>query len=112
MGTHSIARPPQPENEPVRSYAPGTLERQELRERLDQIQGERLEIPCVIGGEDVRTGTTFEAVMPHRREHVLADVHQAGAAEVDRAIQAAADAWTEWSRTPWEERAAVFLRAS
>ncbi|PWU25411.1 MAG: 1-pyrroline-5-carboxylate dehydrogenase [Candidatus Rokuibacteriota bacterium] len=112
MGTHSIARPPEPTNEPVRSYAPGSVEREELQRRLAEMQGERIEIPCVIGGEDVRTGTTFEAVMPHRKEHVLADVHQGGPAEVDRAIQAAADAWTEWSRTPWEERAAVFLRAS
>src|SRR5207247_8948528 len=60
----------------------------------------------------VRTGDTVEAVMPHRKGHVLADVHQGGAAEVDRAIKAAGDAWHDWSRTPWEERAAVFLRAA
>ena len=73
---------------------------------------ERLDIPLVIGGEDVRTGDTFEAVMPHDTDHVLADVHQGGAAEVERAIAAAADAWQDWSRTPWEERAAVLLRAA
>jgi 1-pyrroline-5-carboxylate dehydrogenase len=50
--------------------------------------------------------------MPHRKEHVLADVHQGGAAEVDRAAKAAAEAWQDWSRTPWEERAAVLLRAA
>ena len=50
--------------------------------------------------------------MPHRKEHVLADVHQAGPAEVERAIKASADAWRDWSRTPWEERATVFLRAA
>ena len=66
----------------------------------------------MIGGEDVQTGDTFEAVMPHKRSHVLADVHKGGAAEVDRAIAAAADAWEDWSRTPWEDRAAVFLRAA
>ena len=76
------------------------------------MQAERVEIPCVIGGKDVRTGTTFEAVMPHRKEHVLADIHQGGANEVEQAISAAAKAWPEWSRTPWEERVAVFLRAS
>ncbi len=66
----------------------------------------------MIGGEEVRTGDTFEAVMPHRRAHVLATVHKGGAAEVDRAVKAAADAWTDWSRTPWEDRAAIFLRAA
>ena len=76
------------------------------------MQAERIEIPCVIGGKDVRTGTTFESVMPHRKEHVLADVHQGGAEEVQAAITAAAKAWPEWSRTPWEERVAIFLRAS
>ena len=50
--------------------------------------------------------------MPHRKEHVLADVHQGGAAEVERAIDAAGEAWHDWHRLPWEERAAVFLRAA
>ncbi len=76
------------------------------------MEAERLELPMVIGGEEVRTGNTFEAVMPHRRNHVLAEVHAGGAAEVERAIDAAAEAWKTWSRTPWEERAAVFLRAA
>ena len=109
---HAIFRPPPPANEPVKGYVPGSPERQELRLRLQQMESERIEIPCVIGGEDVRTGDTFEAVMPHRKEHVLADVHQGGPAEVERAITAAGDAWHDWSRTPWEERAAVFLRAA
>jgi 1-pyrroline-5-carboxylate dehydrogenase len=104
--------PPPVVNEPIHSYAPGSAEREELKRRLDEMQRERLDLPCVIGGEEVRTGTTFEAVMPHRKEHVLADVHQAGPREVERAIAAAADAWHDWSRTPWEERAAIFLRAA
>ncbi|MER3409795.1 MAG: 1-pyrroline-5-carboxylate dehydrogenase [Thermoleophilia bacterium] len=112
MSAHGIFRPPAPQNEPVRSYAPGTPERQELRQRLSEMQGQRLDIPCIIGGKEVRTGRTFPAVMPHRRHQVLADVHQAGPAEVEQAIAAAADAWREWSRTPWEERAAVLLRAA
>ncbi len=99
-------------NEPVRSYAPGTPERESLRRRLDAMARERVEIPCVIGGEEVRTGKTREAVMPHRKEHALADVHQGGAAEVERAIDAARAAWQDWHRVPWEERAAVFLRAA
>jgi len=110
--THGISRLPTPQNEPVLDYAPGSPEREDLGRRLDELQSQRLDVPCVIGGEEVRTGNTAPTVMPHRREHVLADVHQAGPAEVERAIEAAADAWRDWSRTPWEERAAVLLRAA
>jgi 1-pyrroline-5-carboxylate dehydrogenase len=112
MSSHGIFRVPEPHNEPVLGYEPGSPERDELRQRLDHLSGQRLEIPLVIGGEEVTTGDTFEAVMPHKRGHVLADVHKGGAAEVDRAVAAAADAWEDWSRTPWEERAAVILRAA
>jgi 1-pyrroline-5-carboxylate dehydrogenase len=112
VSAHGIFRVPEPHNEPVLGYEPGSPEREELRRRLDEISNERLDIPLVIGGEDVETGDTFEAVMPHRRSHVLADVNKGGAAEVDRAIAAAAGAWEDWSRTPWEDRAAVFLRAA
>ncbi len=112
MSVHAIFRPPAPVNEPVREYKAGSPERAELERRLQEMQSERMEIPCVIGGKDVRTGDTFESVMPHRKEHVLADVHQGGAAEVEQAIAAAAEGWREWSRTPWEERVAVFIRAS
>jgi 1-pyrroline-5-carboxylate dehydrogenase len=112
VGTHAIPRLPTPANEPVLGYQAGSPERAELQRRLRELESQRLDVPCVIGGEEVCTGATAPAVMPHRREHVLADVHQAGAPEVDRAIKAAADAWVDWSRTPWEERAAVLLRAA
>jgi len=112
MSTHAIFHVPEPYNEPVRSYAPGTPEREELRTRLREMESQRLDIPLVIGGEEVRTGNTFEAVEPHKRSHVLATVHKGGAPEVDRAVTAAAGAWKDWSRTPWEDRAAIFLRAA
>ncbi len=112
VSTHGIFRPPPADNEPIRSYEPGSPEREELKRRLAELEAERLDVPCVIGGRDVRSGDTVQAVEPHRKEHVLADVHQAGPAEVEQAIQAAAAAWSGWSRTPWEERAAVFLRAA
>src|SRR5712691_6990905 len=100
MSAHGIFHPPPPVNEPVKGYAPGSPEREELKRRLEEMQAERLDIPSVIGGEDVRTGDTVEAVMPHRKEHVLADVHQGGPAEVELAVKAAAQAWENWSRTP------------
>jgi 1-pyrroline-5-carboxylate dehydrogenase len=112
VSSHGIFRPPAAQNEPVKDYAPGSPERDELKRRLAEMEAERLDVPCVIGGEEVRTGDTVQAAMPHRKEHVIADVHQAGPAEVERAIKASADAWHDWSRTPWEDRAAVLLRAA
>jgi 1-pyrroline-5-carboxylate dehydrogenase len=112
MSSHGIFQVPEPHNEPVRTYAPGSPERQELRVRLAELESQQIEIPLVIGGEDVRTGETFEAVEPHDTGHVLGTVHKGGTKEVERAIAASAEAWKDWSRTPWAERAAVFLRAS
>ena len=112
MSAPGIFRPPAAVNEPVKSYAPGSSERAELQARLTQVAAERAHIPMVIGGKRVETGTTFEAVMPHRRSHVLADVALGGGGEVERAIAAARAAHPAWSQTPWHERVAVFLRAA
>jgi 1-pyrroline-5-carboxylate dehydrogenase len=112
MGTHAIFRPPAPYNEAVRGYGPDSPERASLQVRLEQMRDERPEVPLVIGGKDVTTGETKPAVMPHDKEHVLADVHQGSAEHVQQAIDAAAEAWKDWSRWPWEDRAAVFLRAA
>jgi 1-pyrroline-5-carboxylate dehydrogenase len=112
MSSHAIFRPPSAHNEPIHDYAPGSPERLRLQLRLEQMRNERTEIPLVIGGQDVFTGQTKPAVMPHDKEHVLADVHQGGAEHVQLAIDAAAKAWKDWSRWPWEERAGVVLRAA
>ena len=112
MSRPAIALPPEPRNEPVKDYAPGSPERAELQQRLRELERDRIEIPLVIGGEDVTTKETFEAVEPHRKSHVLADVHSGGPAEVEQAIAAAREARHDWARLPWEERAAVFLRAA
>jgi 1-pyrroline-5-carboxylate dehydrogenase len=112
VSTHALFRPPPPRNEPVRDFLPDSPERAELQLRLEQMRGERIEIPIVIGGKDVTSGDTRPAVVPHDKEHVLADVHQARPEHVEQAVAAAAKAWRDWSRWPWEERAAVFLRAA
>ena len=107
-----LFRPPTPINEPVRNYVPGSPEREELRNRLRQMESERISIPLVIGGKNVETPETTEAVMPHRKEHVLADVAKGGPEHVQQAIDAAREAHADWSRLSWEERASVFLRAA
>src|SRR4051794_38873937 len=105
-------RVPTPLNEPTKTYAPGTPERQSLKKKLAQMSSEKIEIPCIIGGKEVRTGNTASAVMPHRHGHVLATWHKAGRKEVDAAIRAALDARREWAAAKFEDRAAVFLRAA
>ncbi len=107
-----VRRVPQPVNEPNKTYAPGTPERAELKARLKTIAAERIEIPIVIGGREVRTGRTAKFIMPHDHQHVLADYHLAGPAEVQQAIAAAAEARREWGSWAWEDRAAVMLRAA
>jgi 1-pyrroline-5-carboxylate dehydrogenase len=98
---NGIARIPAPVNEPVLSYAPGSPERASLKRRLAEMLGEKLEIPVVVGGRELRTGRTLDQVCPHDHGHVLAVAHQASGAEVEQAIE-----------MPWEARAAVFLKAA
>ncbi len=110
--SNAVINVPEPRNEAVKSYAPGSPERGRLEGEIDRILGEEIEIPLVIGGREVTTGQTAKAVCPHDHGHVLATYHQAGEAEVAQAIEAAAEAWGEWSEMDWEARAAVFLKAA
>ncbi|HET7564069.1 MAG TPA: L-glutamate gamma-semialdehyde dehydrogenase [Gemmatimonadaceae bacterium] len=108
-GTRRVA---EPINEPVLNYAPGSVERRTLEARLEQMASERIEIPLIIGGKEIRTGKTAQAVIPHNHAHVLADWHQASREHVLQAIDAAREAHREWANWPWEDRAAVFLKAA
>jgi 1-pyrroline-5-carboxylate dehydrogenase len=105
-------RVPQPQNEPVKSYAPGSPERAALKERLGTMASERIDIPLIIGGKEIRTGDLAESVMPHNHRHVLADWHRAQPAHLDQAVEAARTAAREWANWAWEDRAAVFLKAA
>ena len=105
-------RVPPPINEPAHSYAPGTPQRASLKARLAAMAGERIEIPLIIGGKDVRTGKLGQSVMPHDHAHVLADYHKASGEHIAAAIEAARAAHAEWSAWPWEDRAAVMLKAA
>ncbi len=103
---------PIPINEPVRSYAPGTPERRALKAKLAEMQGQEIEFPLIIGGEEVRTGRTYKAVMPHKHGHVLATWHMGGKEESERAVEAAREAYRDWSTWSWEDRASVILKAA
>ncbi|MBL8949792.1 MAG: L-glutamate gamma-semialdehyde dehydrogenase [Myxococcaceae bacterium] len=103
---------PAPHNEPVKAYAPGSPERAELKAAYQRQSAEKVEIPLVIGGREVRTGKLLEARSPHRHSQVIAQVHEAGPGEVEKAIGAAMAAKAGWAATPFHERAAIFLKAA
>jgi 1-pyrroline-5-carboxylate dehydrogenase len=109
---NAVRRVPTPVNEPIKSYAPGSPERTELKARLKSMADERIEIPLVIGGKEIRTGKKQQSVMPFNHGHVLADWHMAEPKHIQMAIKAALDAHKEWSSWPFEDRAAVLLKAA
>jgi 1-pyrroline-5-carboxylate dehydrogenase len=107
-----VRRAPAPTNEPMSEYAPGSPERAEIKARLRAMASERIEIPLIIGGREVRTDRQARAVMPHHHGHVLADWHKAGREEALAAVEAAAAAHHDWANSSWAERAVVFLKAA
>lgn len=101
-----------PANEPIRTYVPGSGERANLKKELEKMAGARIEIPCIIGGKEVRTGTIKKVVMPHDHKQVLAEVHYAGAEELKQAAMAALKAKAGWEALGWKDRAAIFMKAA
>ena len=112
IDTAGIFSTPTPSNEPVRPYLPGSPERARLQAECARQAGEVVEIPCVVNGERVHTGRIVEVTMPHDHGHVLARAHLATPEVVTRAIAGARAAQAEWAGLPWQDRAAVLLRAA
>jgi len=106
------SRIPQPVNDSNKTYLPGSPERAELKATLSRMSSERVDIPLVIGGCEIRTGRTNQVVMPHNHRHGLGEWHAGDAAHVQQAIDAAMKASHEWASWSLENRAAVFLRAA
>jgi len=109
---NGVTKLPPVANEPVLDYAPGSPEREALKAALTKMGASTLDIPVVIGGEEIRTGRTVDVVAPHCHGRLLARVHQADEQTIERAVRAAAEAWRDWSTWRFEDRAAVFLRAA
>ena len=101
---------PDPYNEPVKSYAPGTAERTSIQKKLKEMQSQQIEVPLIIGGKEIKTGNTAEMRAPHNHNIKLGVYHKAGADEVNMAIKAALEARQAWADMPWEHRAAIFLK--
>lgn len=111
VSTAGNMRVPAPKNEPSRALAPGSPESKSLLAEIDRVGSEVRDLPHVINGERSFTGDVSTVVAPHDHAHVLGRLPHADADVTKSAIQAALNAQYDWSRTPWWERAAIFLRA-
>jgi 1-pyrroline-5-carboxylate dehydrogenase len=109
---NGIFQVPEPVNEPILQYAPGTGDRAELAAKLKEMLGEQAEVPMIIGGKEVRNGNLAEIRCPHDHQHLLGTYHQADASYVTQAVDAAQKTKREWGEMPWESRAVVLLKAA
>jgi 1-pyrroline-5-carboxylate dehydrogenase len=103
---------PPPQNEPVLNYGPRSLERVALKAALDEARAQQLDIPMYIGDKEVRTGNKLEIRPPHDHKHLLATFSEGDSSHVTAAIDAALAAKANWENLPWEQRAAIFLKAA
>jgi 1-pyrroline-5-carboxylate dehydrogenase len=103
---------PQPTNEPVKQYAPGSEERKLLKAALLEARSKVIDIPMIIGGKEIRTGNTHEIRPPHDLKHKLGQYHQGEAQHIQLAINEALKAKENWERMSWESRASIFLKAA
>jgi 1-pyrroline-5-carboxylate dehydrogenase len=103
---------PLPHNEPVLNYAPGSPERTKLQDALAELKRQEIEVPLIIGGEEIKTGDMAEIANPGDHDMNLGYYHKAGPQQVQRAIDAAMSAKPPWAALRWEERAAIFLKAA
>lgn len=99
-------------NEPVKDYAPGSPEREEVLTAYKKMYNSTVDVPLFINGKNVKTGETANMVPPHDHQHVLGTFHKAKKSHIKDAISSALKARDAWAATPWEQRAAIFLRAA
>lgn len=107
-----IYKVPTAKNEPVKSYAPGSPEKAELKQEIARMKSEVIDIPMIIDGKEVRTDNKVPIHPPHERKHLLGHFHKGDATHVQMAIDAALKARDKWSRMSWEHRASIFLKAA
>ena len=108
----SISKPPKAHNEEVKSYGPGTEERRRLEETIIKLKSRTIEIPMIIGGKAVKTNNLEEIRPPHDHSHLLGHYHNGDGSHVSMAIEDSLKAREKWANTPWEQRAAIFMKAA
>lgn len=108
----AIFEPPYPVNEPVREYRPGSDEKDALLQAIKAMKDQKWDHPMVIDGKDVFTDTKLKMNPPHQLSHQLGVYNKGDGSHVDQAIKAALNAKEDWAAMPWQERAAIFLKAA
>ncbi|OGR14143.1 MAG: 1-pyrroline-5-carboxylate dehydrogenase [Deltaproteobacteria bacterium RIFOXYB12_FULL_58_9] len=109
---NAFSKIPEIKNEPIKSYAPKSPERRELRQTIEAMAAEDRELPLLIGGKEVRSDKKIDVRAPHKHSQKLGTLYQGGAKEIENAIVAAKAAKDEWGSASFDERAAVLLRAA
>lgn len=99
-------------NEPVKSYAPGSPEREAVLKAYKEMYNSTIDVPFYINGKDVTTGNTRTMSPPHDHKHIVGTYHLAEKSHVEDAIATALEARTKWAQMPWEQRAGIFLKAA
>ena len=99
-------------NEPIKGFAPGSPERLEVLDAYKKMYNSTIDVAMYINGEDVRTGDTGTMSPPHDHQHIVGTYHKAEKKHIETAISTALEARKKWANTPWEQRAAIFLRAA
>ena len=110
--TRGFFNVPKAVNEPVKGYAPGSPEREELLATYKQMFNSTIDVPMHINGDEVRTGNTRNITPPHDHQHVVGQYHIADKSHIDTAISTALTAREAWSSVSWMERASIFLKAA
>jgi len=101
-----------PSNEPIKSYAPGTPERKDIKAKLEELRNKQVEIPLIIGGKEVKTRNLGKCILPHDHGTVVGTYHKAGEREVQMAIEASLKARNQWAAMDWQDRASILLKAA
>ncbi|SFN90847.1 delta-1-pyrroline-5-carboxylate dehydrogenase [Bizionia echini] len=99
-------------NEPVKSYAPGSPEREEVLKAYKDMYNSKIDVPMYINGKDVETGNTRTMSPPHDHQHIVGTYHVAEKSHIEEAISTALEARKKWSQMPWEQRTGIFLKAA
>ncbi len=99
-------------NEPIKSYAPGTTEREAVLKQYKEYYNGKVDVPMYIGSEEVKTGNTKPMSPPHDHKHIIGNYHIAEKKHVEKAISNALESRDAWANLPWEQRAAIFLKAA
>ncbi|QJP34270.1 L-glutamate gamma-semialdehyde dehydrogenase [Nonlabens sp. Ci31] len=99
-------------NEPINTYAPGTVERDQVLAAYKELWNANTEVPLYINGKEIKTGDTVPIRPPHDHQHIVGNYHRAGKKEVQDAIATSLEARKKWSQMPWEQRAGIFLKAA